>query len=184
MQVRPQIQIQTLIKAMMEDVLPAIDPTNQLAMQSAQLTIGTLALIAQHLPLEYRYDCDELARLLDAARKIASVTAGTSTRAAVAELVEAERAGASVLDRARAEPDEIIAAVRRLREATSQAVQATFADGSDAAQAAVGSIVLSLSKEQLLRDRSWMLMQGWEPNPKTVPAIETLLAPRHLEQKA
>lgn len=60
MQMRPQLQIQTIIKAMMEDVLPALDQTNQLAMQSAQLTIGTLTLIAQHLPLEYRYDCSTL----------------------------------------------------------------------------------------------------------------------------
>jgi hypothetical protein len=34
-----------------------------------------------------------------------------------------------------------------------------------------------MSREQLLRDRSWLLMQGWEPDPKSIPAIDTLLAP-------
>ena len=83
MQLRPQIQIQTIIKAMMEDVIPALDQTNQLAMQSAQLTIGTLTMIAQHLPLEYRYDCDELARLIDAAAKLREqAQGGTQTEQA------------------------------------------------------------------------------------------------------
>ncbi len=178
MQLRPQIQIQTIIKAMMEDVIPALDQTNQLAMQSAQLTIGTLMLISQHLPLEYRYDCDELARLLASAETLQAQAKGIAkTRDTLTKLTAASHAGADVLRRARAEPGEIVEAVRELRAATAEAVSAVYAEGDEAAQSAVEKTVLSMSKEQLLRDRSWLLMQGWEPDPKSVPAIETLLAP-------
>lgn len=177
MQMRPALQIQTIIKAMMEDVLPALDQTNQLAMQSAQLTIGTLHLISQHLPLEYRYDCDELVRLVATAETLSrQAKGGEKTGVALAELDEAGRLGADVLDRARAEPAEILAAVRRLRTAASETVRAVYVEGAESAQAAVQTTVLAMSKEQLLRDRSWLLMQGWEPNPKSVPAIDTLLA--------
>ncbi|WP_022978574.1 hypothetical protein [Nevskia ramosa] len=174
MEMRPQLQIQTVIKAMMEDVIPAMDQTNQLAMQSAQLTIGTLMLISQHLPLEYRYDCDELARLLATAKTLATQAGGL---AAAGELAVASRAGADVLDRARAEPSEILDAIRSLRAATADTVRAVYAEGSDSVQASVEKTVLAMSREQLLRDRSWLLMQGWEPNPALVPAIDTLLAP-------
>jgi hypothetical protein len=178
MQLRPQIQIQAVIKAMMEDVIPALDQTNQLAMQSAQLTIGTLALIAQHLPLEYRYDCDELTRLVALAATLgAQAKDGASMNDVVAELTAAAKSGNDVLDRARAEPSEIVDAVRRLRSATGEVVRAVFKSGSEAAQTAAQAAVLAMSKEQLLRDRSWLLMQGWEPDPKSVPAIDTLLAP-------
>ena len=178
MQLRPQVQIQAVIKAMMEDVIPALDQTNQLAMQSAQLTIGTLALIAQHLPLEYRYDCDELARLVGLASTLgAQAKDGVSMDSVVAELAAAAKYGTDVLDRARAEPAEIVDAVRRLRATTGATVRAVFKAGTEAAQAAAQAAVLSMSKEQLLRDRSWLLMQGWEPDPKSVPAIDTLLAP-------
>lgn len=178
MELRPQLQIQAAIKAMTQDVIPALDQTNQLAMQSAQLTIGTLALIAQHLPLQYRYDCDELARLLATAEVLrAQTNDGEQTRAAIAELKEAGRIGSAVLDRARAEPGEIVDAVHRLRSATAQTVRAVYREGSETAQASIESTVLSMSREQLLRDRSWLLMQGWEPDPKSVPAIDTLLAP-------
>lgn len=178
MEMRPALQIQTLIKAMMEDVLPALDQTNQLAMQSAQLTIGTLHLIAQHLPLEYRYDCDELSRLLKTAETLkAQAAGGERTRAALASMQEAATVGADVLDRARAEPAEILSAVHALRAAAADTVRAVYAEGAETTQSAVEKTVLAMSKEQLLRDRSWLLMQGWEPDPKAVPAIETLLAP-------
>ena len=178
MEVRPPLQIQTIIKAMMEDVIPALEPGNQLAMQSAQLTIGTLHMIAQHLPLQYRYDCDELARLCATAEKLrAAASQGPATEKALAELGEASRVGADVLGRARAEPREILDAVHRLRAATAEIVRAVYAEGSETIQSAVGETVLAMSREQLLRDRSWLLMQGWEPDPKAVPAIDTLLAP-------
>ena len=178
MQVRPEIQIQTVIKAMMEDVLPALDSSNQLAMQSAQLAIGTLTLIAQHLPLQYRFDCDELKRLIELSETLRGMTrGGPQTQSALAGLQEAARAGNDVIDRARAEPGEVLDAIRGLRAAAAGTVRAVYADGPEASQQDVEQTVLAMSQEQLLRDRSWLLMQGWEPDPKAVPAIDTLLAP-------
>jgi hypothetical protein len=178
MQLRPEFQIQTIIKAMMEDVIPALDQTNQLAMQSAQLTIGTLMLISQHLPLQYRYDCDELQRLLALAETLrAQAKRGDKTGAALSALQLAGQTGQDVLQRARAEPGEILAAIRELRAAAAEMVRAVYAEGAEASQTAVGKAVLGMSREQLLRDRSWLLMQGWEPDPKSIPAIDTLLAP-------
>lgn len=177
MQIRPQLQIQTIIKAMREDIIPALDQTNQLAMQSAQLTIGTLTLLSQHLPLSYRYDCDELARLIGTAGELLRATGGEQTQAALAALKTAQRLGSQVLDRARAEPGELTDAVHALRTATSQTVRAVHADGSEAVQKQVSAAVMKMSGEQLLRERSWLLAQGWEPDPKSVPVIDTLLAP-------
>eukprot|EP00456_Euglypha_rotunda_P004953 TRINITY_DN10837_c0_g1_i5.p1 TRINITY_DN10837_c0_g1~~TRINITY_DN10837_c0_g1_i5.p1 ORF type:complete len:183 (-),score=29.75 TRINITY_DN10837_c0_g1_i5:403-951(-) len=178
MEMRPQLQIQTIIKAISEDVIPALDQTNQLAMQSAHLAIGTLTLISQHLPLEYRYDCDELARLVSTADILRSQAhGGEATSRAVAGLKEATRVASDVLERARADPSEILASIRALRAATADTVRAVYGEGSEATQSAVEGTVLALSKDQLLRDRAWLIIQGWEPDSKAVPAIDTLLAP-------
>jgi hypothetical protein len=173
---RPQLQIRAIIKAMTQDVIPALDQTNQLAMQSAHLTVGTLALIAQHLPLEYRFDCDELARLVEAAAALRAQLQGQpGMSAAVAMLEDADRLGIDVLKRARAEPAEIVDAVHLLRSAGAYAVRAAHLEGGEGTRNAVQSIVLGLSKNQLLRDRSWLLLQGWEPDPGAVPPIDELL---------
>lgn len=82
-----------------------------------------------------------------------------------------------MLARARAEPGEILDAIHQMRAATAETVRTVYAQGDEATQAAVQSTVLAMSKDQLLRDRSWLLMQGWEPNPEAVPAIDTLLKP-------
>lgn len=178
MEMRPQLQIQTIIKALMEDILPALDQTNQLAMQSAQLAIGTLTLISQHLPLEYRYDCDELTRLTATAATLkAQAKGGAETQTALTALDAAAATSTDVLARAQAEPGEILDAIHQLRAATADTVRAVYAEGDEAAQRNVQNTVLAMSKAQLLRDRSWLLLQGWEPDPKSVPAIDTLLAP-------
>ncbi len=49
-------------------------------------------------------------------------------------------------------------------------------DGDVACRPKIQQAVLAMSKEQLLRDRSMMLMQGWEPDPKAIPPLDELLA--------
>jgi len=178
MEMRPDLQIKTVIKAMTEDVIPALDPDNQLAQQAAQLTIGTLTLIAQHLPLEYRFDCDELRRLIEFAEQLKrDAGGGAGTALALAELTAAAETGADVIDRARAEPSELLDAIRLLRAAGSRTVAAVFSESDETTRKAVQATVLASSKEQLLRDRAWLIIQGWEPNPESVPRIEELLPP-------
>ncbi|MCK9285355.1 MAG: hypothetical protein M0P39_13860, partial [Rhodocyclaceae bacterium] len=60
MDLRPALQVQTVIKAMTDVVLPAVDPNNKLAQEQARLVIGMLHLVMQRQPLMYRYDRDEL----------------------------------------------------------------------------------------------------------------------------
>lgn len=177
MQLRPDIQLQTVIKAMMDDVIPALDQTNQLAMQSAQLTVGTLSLMAQQLPLAYRYDCDELARLINAGKLLRIQIKGDHKAAsALAELEETIGTSMAVLERAKAEPAELLASIRSLRSVTGDTVRTIYEEASETTIASVEETILTNAKEQLLRDRSWLLTQGWEPDPESVPAIETLLS--------
>ena len=76
MQLRPDLRIQSSIDAMVNVVIPAIDKEDGLAQEQAQLVVGMLSLLAQWLPLEYRYDRDELARLLAAADEVGGQLAG------------------------------------------------------------------------------------------------------------
>ncbi len=178
MQLRSALQIQTIVRAMTDVVLPATDPSNKLALEQGQLIVGMLNLMALQLPLQFRFDCDELSRLLafsDELRRRGKGEGGIM--AALSELADATRVGADVLERARAEPHEVVDAVRLLRGTSSAAVQAVFADGDAATQAAIQEAVLRMSEEQILRDRSWVITQGWEPDPKSIPQIESLLAP-------
>ncbi|MDB5985812.1 MAG: hypothetical protein JWR16_865 [Nevskia sp.] len=177
MQMRPPLQIQSMIKAMVDVVLPALDPHNKLAQEQARLIVGMLGMMAQQMPLQYRFDCDESARLISFARELQQFARGGSeTGAAVAALAEQTGNAKCGPEVSTSAPGEIERQVRELRRLTGAVVTAVFHDGEPAARVQVGKSVLDMSKAQLLRDRSWVLAQGWEPDPASVPPIEQLLA--------
>jgi hypothetical protein len=178
MQLRPEIQIASMIKAMKDVVIPAIDPANKLAVEQSQLIIGLLSLLSIQLPLQYRFDRDELARLLDCAKGLQGVPAGDpAVKPALERLRNSGAAAAAVLEQCRVEPDSLTASVREMRAAIGALVKAVAGTKDLAAQLGIERIVLAMSKDQLIRDRSLVKMQGWEPHPAAVPDIATLLPP-------
>lgn len=178
MQMRPQIQLQAVIKALGDVVLPAVDPDNRLAIEQGRLSIGLLALLAQQLPMQFSFDRDELARLIATSGELTrQAQGGPATQAAVAALNDATLTAGRVLDAARASPADIETQVRAMRAATGALITDVHRDGDIACRPNIRQTVLAMSKEQLLRDRSMMRMQGWEPDPDAIPPLAELLAP-------
>jgi hypothetical protein len=178
MQMRPEIQIASVIKAMKDVVIPAIDPQNKLAIEQSQLVIGLLSLLSVQLPLQYRFDRDELARLLDCARTLQGMDVNDLTgRTALDRLRSSGAAAAIVLEQCRVEPATLTSSVREMREAIGYLVKTVGATKDPSAQQNIERVVLSMSKEQLIRDRALVKMQGWEPDPAAVPDIADLLPP-------
>jgi hypothetical protein len=176
MQMRPTVQIKSMVKAMTDVVLPAIDPANKLAQEQARLVIGMLGLMAQQLPLQFRFDRDELARLLELAAALKQA-AGRSPalRTGVENMGQAAAAAAVTLEQAKVGPEQLEQSVRALRAVTSELVRAACSTADEPAMQQVQDAVLAVSKEQFLRDRSWVLAQGWEPDPAAIPGIHDLL---------
>jgi hypothetical protein len=176
MDLRPALQIQTVIKALTDVVLPAVDPHNKLAQEQAKLAIGMLHLVAQRQPLMYRYDLDELARFLalaDTLRQQAEGLPGASN--ALHALMASTEAGEEVLGRAQAEPSELEEANFDLREKIGALITQVYRHTETGKLKPISDAVNAHAKEQLLRERVWLVAQGWEPDPKSLPAIETLI---------
>ncbi|MCK9285646.1 MAG: hypothetical protein M0P39_15350 [Rhodocyclaceae bacterium] len=176
MQLRSEIKLASMIKAMKDVVIPSIDAKNDLAIQQAHLIVGLLNLMVHQLPVQFRFDRDELKRLIDCAQGLSGLsTDDPSIGEANKTLGTRCAAAAAVLERCAGDPAELTAAVRDLREATGELMAAAASGRDTAALGVVEKAVLSLSREQLLRDRSLMLPQGWEPDPTLIPEIQSLL---------
>ena len=99
MQMRPEVQIAAMIKAMKDVVIPAVAGTNKLAEEQAKLVVGMLSLMAYQLPLQFRFDRDELARLVETSAALREVQASKpSARAACGALVERAAGAGQVRD--------------------------------------------------------------------------------------
>ena len=176
MQMRPALQLSSMAKAMIDVVIPSIDPTNKLAQEQARLISGLLQLMSRQLPLSYRFGCDELARQVALADVLSQqVPRAGASGDALDEMAAARTAAAALLEQAKVAPDQIEQAVHRIKAATSGAVSVSYEVADVATQKEIERSVLDYSREQTLRDRSWVLMQGWEPDPKAVPDIGTLI---------
>jgi hypothetical protein len=176
MQLRPAIQIQSVIKALKEVVIPAVDPKNKLALEQVQLSIGLLALMAQQLPVQFQFDCEELGRLITLSGDLSASAPGATSEALAAAAADAAR----TLQAATVSPADIENAVRALREKSGALISEVFEHGTPASQSKVSALTLTMSKDQLLRERAMVLMQGWEVDPKSVPPLAQLLGlPSH-----
>ena len=178
MELRAEIQIKSMIKALTDVVLPAVDPVNQLAVEQTRLVIGMLSLMAKQLPIQFQFDRDELNRLLGCAEALLADRAAEPGYAnALQQLATTHQAGTRVLELSVIDPATLVQAIHRLRAATSDVVAAVPGTSDPALVGRVERTVMEVAKEQLLRDRSLLLPQGWELDPNAVPSIETLLAP-------
>lgn len=177
MQMRPEIQIASMIKAMKDVVIPALAGSNKLATEQASLVVGMLHLMASQLPHQFRFDRDELTRLIECTKSLQAIdTKDAATAAALAAMTEQRSAADSVLGECQRDPAELKESVRNLRTCVGDLVTALARTKELDNQLQAEKIVIDMSREQLLRDRSLLKLQGWEPDPAAVPDIAKLLA--------
>jgi len=158
-----------MIKAMIDVVLPAVDPHNKMAQEQSRLIIGTLQLIAKRLPIAYRYDRDELDRYVALARELAKDFGPAKTGAAVTDLHRVAARGADVLERAQAEPAELEEAIFELRDCVSALVEEVGAVKDAAAKSRLRKVILAASKTELDRERALVVDMGFEADPANLP---------------
>lgn len=177
MELRPELLLRAAAKAMNDVVLPALDPDNTLAQEQGHLVLAALNLAMQRLPQAYAFDCDELRRSLGFASELGQIAQDCGAgETAAQELAQSAARGVDVLGRAKADPAEVTAINRELRDRAGALVAALYANAPAAVLGTVGHAVTANASEQLLRDRAWVAPQGWEPGAAELPELGTLLA--------
>jgi len=178
MDVRPEIQIQSMIKAMIDVVLPAVDPEHKMAQEQARLIIGTLQLVAKRLPIAYRYDRDELERYVALSQALMDQVGATLAGPTMTTLEKLAAQGGDVLERARAEPAELEKAVFDLRATVGDLVHEARSKGTPEARTAVTRLVLTAAKTEIDRERALVVDMGFEMDPEHMPVpIDKQLPP-------
>lgn len=175
MQLRADIQLQTAIRALSEVVAPALGSDNALATEQLQLVIGMLHLLATQLPLQSRYDRDELTRLLEFSADLTATVEPDGHAHIITTLAAASVAGVALLTSVAADAADIQQAIRDLSTYTGALITAVYADGNETERRCITPLVLAHADAQLLRERAWLLPMGWETQPEALPLIADLL---------
>ncbi len=154
------VQLAAIAKSLADNVLPAIDASNPMAIEQLHLALATLGIIRQRLPDLHAYLRRDLADNIALARQI------ESDRAVIAE---SER----VLASPACSPQQIEAQVRTLKEAIAARIDAVR--GTQVARA-VAEAVIAAQEPMILRARAWAIGMGFEPDPTQIPNLADLLA--------
>lgn len=159
------LQLQAVIKALTDTVMPAVDPAHRMAVEQLGLSIATLSMVRERLPLSGLREWQDLANAIALGR-------AASANAASPVLEETVQQGEGHLDNPRAEPGARPAATRAILSALSLAVrQAPEGDAT-----ALMRSVVEASRPALDLARAWGKSAGFEPDPDEVPELATLLA--------
>lgn len=165
------LQLQVAIKALRDAVAPAVDPGNRAAVEQLNLTIATLGMVRERLPLAHRLARRRLAdalALADALIAAAAVDPGLRV-AALADEVAGGRA-------ALASPETDTAMLEGSYDRVNQATVALIAAAQGGpARAAIDRAVWQGSAPVIETSRAWCLPAGFEPDPKAVRPIADLL---------
>ena len=158
-------QLQVSLKALSDNVVPAVDPQDSVAKEQLNLVIATLTMVRNRLPIQRRF----IRRLLEdeialAAEVAAAIDDGADLKA------RADAASAALAD-----PELEAHELEDVRAELAGLTVAKIAAAGQAGLASIAPIVLRASKAPLDRFRSWCIASGFEPDPSAVAPIETLL---------
>ncbi|WP_374413741.1 hypothetical protein [Novosphingobium colocasiae] len=158
------LQLQMVIKALQEAVAPGLKPDEKIAAEQLHLSIATLGMVRQHLPITRRFIRAMSRDALDLAARLGAVVAAESLNAPTAALE------AALADPAIENQD-----IEEARAALHGAISALI-DGLDAAdRPAVRSIVVDAMALPIERQRAWFLGSGFEADPGTIRPIAELI---------
>lgn len=172
-------QLAAVCKSLADNVLPALDPANPLAVEQLRLSIATLAIVRSALPYLHAMQRRDLEEQVQLARRIGDALALASSHSGPAQVLrECAARAAAMLSDTSAGASQIETQVRMLKEGLVQAIDA--ARGSSI-EADLSRLVLRAQVATNLRMRAWAKGMGFEPDPAAVPDLETLLA--HQQQQ-
>jgi hypothetical protein len=165
------LQLQVTIKALTDNVMPAVDPANKMAVEQLHLTVATLTMVRSRLPIARRFTRrsleDDIA-MLDSLHGLMPV-ADTAQADALANATARAR---TLL----ADPEADTNALEDYRTILAEITVSIIRElQSGPAAAAVESLILDATRRSIERRRAWCLPSGFEPYPSRIPAIEALL---------
>ena len=172
------LRLQSMLRSMLEVIIPALDPDSQLARDQAQILVANLHLMSEQADRSYEYEMVELREYVALlARLTASQSDGAATMALKGPcrwlLRDVEPVAALPIPR----HADLAAHVRALKAAVDRLLEAARSDGEPRYYNQVVAATLEQAATQNLRERVWFKAAGLDAEPDALPDIEQVLQP-------
>lgn len=163
-----QVQLKCVIKSLKDNVLPAVDPANELAQQQIQLSLATLDMALNNLTVIHGVLRKDIQQHKEMAEDLLGAISNQDIQAQLHSLIH--NADAALQDPSKGFVQLQIDA-RILRDGIGTAIT-----HSQDEAAKVEKVVLAHSDASLNLGRALNKPTGFEPAPELIPSVESLLA--------
>lgn len=157
-------RLKSIVSAMEDIIIPAIDPKDSLPLQQASLIVGHVRMILEQLPFTANFEWLCLEDMAVTARAVLVLPGLESQSDKAKEL-------ARILDERTGVAADRYTAIGRALEAMIEAAQQS---GNIDLLEQVAEPVLAFGERQTLRERVWFSATGFDPMRSELPAIEAL----------
>ena len=174
------LRLTTLLRAMQDVVIPAIDPQKRLALDQAQIVVGNLRILLDQCDKTYQYEIVELREyhaLVESLTNLAD--GGDSTRAERVAAQEALALSAAIASLSLPSQAELVALVRQLKSTADGLLRAAYQDGTQEFRRAADQLVFAQAERQLTRERVWLRKANFELDPAALPDLDAVLSLGH-----
>ncbi len=171
------LRIQSMLRSMQEVVIPAIPRDQNLAHDQANIIVGNLRLMSEQHDKVYQYELVELREYTALVRALIEASAGgVSTRAALETARQTLEECAPVAALVIPTQSELSQLTRAMKLAADMLLRAAYEDGDTESRRTAIELVMRQSATQVLRERRWFRMTGFELEPEKLPTLEQVLA--------
>jgi hypothetical protein len=161
-------ELQVVLRALAEVVLPALDGAEKHVVEQLHLSMAALEFMRQRLPLAAQFYRRDLGAYIALADDVAALLAAHDNSRA-AHLRALSDAGRAVLANALSEQGDWVTATRQLRSAVTQAVETS---GRALYEQTLDQLVLDHAAAVHLHARAWNLPFGFELRPQDLPMVD------------
>lgn len=165
------LRLRTMMKALADVVMPAIDPGNRMAQEQAGIILGSLDMLREQIDYAHWYEVVDLRSLCHLAADLKRVP-GLDVSI---ELTAAHEAATPLAARWDVTLSELRQASVDLRDAICLTVEAAYGHESQGIRNAVQRLVLDHSGDQLGRERAYVAGTKWDGFPDSLQTIEASL---------
>lgn len=166
-----EFRIATMVKALAETVLPAIDPDNRTAIEQVHIVIGSLKMLPEQIDSAHWFEVkegDDLAIMINEIVKIEPSLASGDIDGELA-------ANAAIIARGDVQLSAIRASNAALRKRIDTLVEAIFTDGTPEQRRAVQRKLIDRSTAQIGRERAFVAGAGFDVFPDNLlPLAEAM----------
>jgi hypothetical protein len=166
-----ELRLTTMMKALSETVLPAVDAHNKAAVEQMHIVIGSLALLREQIDFAHWFEVEEARDMAGLIMELAALAAlpptASATDTARRSLALAERHDIRLSTLREANVD--------LRAMISLLIEEAAAAGDDSLFDRTQALVLAHGKRQIGRERAFVAGTNFDVFPDTLQTIEETL---------